>query len=361
MLALVGLTIVITAILPALRAAAETGVVRQSEVGTAVGGQLVDDDGKPIEGVEIRVEQDGEEIGTAATDEDGRWQVVLPAAGTYQVTLVTDSLPDGVGLRDPERSTLDRVRVREGQTRPVLFQLGEARRSRVSQIDRLVSLAVDGIRLGLILALCAVGLSLIYGVTGLTNFAHGELVTFGALITFWLSAAAGGPDVPFLLAALLAVVAGGGVGFAMERGLFGPLRRRRTGNVSLIVVTIGLSLVIRHSYLILFGGRPRPFDAFTIQAKFDVGPISLRPKDYAVILIAGAVLLLYGLMLQRTRLGTAMRAVADSRDLAEASGIDVRRVILATWMLGAGLAALGGVLQGCPRPSSGTWASPCCC
>ena len=320
--------------------------VQQPEPVTAVGGQLLDDDDKPVVGVEIIVEQDDDEIGTAETDDDGRWLVDVPGAGTYQVTLDADSLPDGVGLRDPDRSTLDRVRVREGQTRPVLFQLGEARSSGVSSVDRLFSLGVDGIRLGLILALCSVGLSLIYGVTGLTNFAHGELVTFGALVTFWLSASAGGPDLPFVAAAVLAVGAGAALGFLLERGLFAPLRRRRTGNVSLIVFTIGLSLVLRHAYLIGFRGRPRPFDAFTIQTKFNVGPVSLRPKDYAVIAIATLVLVLVGVMLQRTRLGTAMRAVSDSRDLAEASGIDVRRVILATWMLGAGLAALGGLLIG---------------
>jgi neutral amino acid transport system permease protein len=270
----------------------------------------------------------------------------VPGAGTYSVTLDVDTLPDGVGLRDPERSSLDSIRVREGQTRPVLFQLGEARSTGVSRVDRLFSLAVDGVRLGLILALCSIGLSLIYGVTGLTNFAHGELVTFGALITFWLSASAGGPDLPFVAAAVLAVAAGAGLGFLLERGLFAPLRRRRTGNVSLIVFTIGLSLVLRHVYLIVFRGRPRPYDEFTIQTKFDVGPVSLRPKDYAVIAIATVVLVLVGVMLQRTRLGTAMRAVSDSRDLAEASGIDVRRVIKATWMLGAALAALGGLLIG---------------
>ncbi|MET0729209.1 MAG: carboxypeptidase regulatory-like domain-containing protein [Acidimicrobiales bacterium] len=336
----------LAAIVLAVGGSAVGAEARQPEPDTAVGGQLVDDDDKPIAGVEISVEQGGEEIGTAETDDDGRWRIEVPGAGTYAVTLDTDSLPEGVGLRDPERSTLDGIRVREGQTRPVLFQLGEARSTGVSRIDRLFSLAVDGIRLGLILALCAVGLSLIFGVTGLTNFAHGELVTFGALVTFWLSASAGGPDLPFVAAAVLAVGAGAGAGFLLERGLFGPLRRRRTGNVSLIVFTIGLSLVLRHLYLILFGGRPRPFDAYTIQAKFDVGPISLRPKDYAVIAIAAVVLVLVGVMLDRTRLGTAMRAVSDSRDLAEASGIDVRRVVLATWMLGAGLAGLGGVLQG---------------
>ena len=190
---------------------------RQPEPGTAVGGQLLDDDDEPVDGVEIIVEQDDEEIGTDETDDDGRWLVEVPGAGTYAVTLDVESLPEGVGLRDPERSTLDGVRVREGQTRPVLFQLGEARSTEVSRVDRLFSLAVDGVRLGLILALCSIGLSLIFGVTGLTNFAHGELVTFGALVAFWLSASAGGPDLPFVVAAVLAVGAGAGLGFLLEQ------------------------------------------------------------------------------------------------------------------------------------------------
>ncbi|MET0903544.1 MAG: branched-chain amino acid ABC transporter permease [Acidimicrobiales bacterium] len=333
-------------VLAVIATGAARAEARQQEPVTAVGGQLLDDDDQPVVGVEMLVEQGDAEIGTDETDDEGRWLVEVPGAGTYSVTLDVESLPEGVGLRDPERSTLDRIRVREGQTRPVLFQLGEARSSGVSRVDRLFSLAVDGVRLGLILALCSIGLSLIYGVTGLTNFAHGELVTFGALITFWLSASAGGPDLPFVAAAVLAVGAGAGLGFLLERGLFAPLRRRRTGNVSLIVFTIGLSLVLRHVYLVMFTGRPRPYDDFTIQTKFDVGPVSLRPKDYAVMAIAVVVLVLVGLMLQRTRIGTAMRAVSDSRDLAEASGIDVRRVILATWMLGAALAALGGLLIG---------------
>lgn len=333
-------------VLAVIATGAARAEARQQEPVTAVGGQLLDDDDQPVVGVEMLVEQGDAEIGTDETDDEGRWLVEVPGAGTYSVTLDVESLPEGVGLRDPERSTLDSIRVREGQTRPVLFQLGEARSSGVSRVDRLFSLAVDGVRLGLILALCSIGLSLIYGVTGLTNFAHGELVTFGALITFWLSASAGGPDLPFVAAAVLAVGAGAGLGFLLERGLFAPLRRRRTGNVSLIVFTIGLSLVLRHVYLVMFTGRPRPYDDFTIQTKFDVGPVSLRPKDYAVMAIAVVVLVLVGLMLQRTRIGTAMRAVSDSRDLAEASGIDVRRVILATWMLGAALAALGGLLIG---------------
>ena len=315
---------------------------------TALRGRLtveVEEEREPVSDVDVTITRGDEEIGSDTTDDKGEWEVELPGAGTYTATIDTDTLPEGVALRDPDSTTRE-IRVLEGQSRPVLFALGEGRSGGSSTLDRLTDLAVEGIRVGLVLALASIGLSLIFAVTGLVNFAHGEIVTFGALIAFLFSAAGGVPELPLALAAAIAVVAGGALGFGMERGLFRPLRRRRSGNVSLIVVTIGLSLVLRHIYLIVFEGRPRPYDEFTIQKAASFGPLSLRPKDYFVMGIAAVILFLVGVVLQRTRLGTSMRAVSDSRELAEASGIDVERVIVATWVIGAGLAALGGVLQG---------------
>jgi branched-chain amino acid transport system permease protein len=285
-------------------------------------------------------------VGRAESGTDGAWAVGLPGPGSYQVTLLVETLPTGIGLRNPDRSTLLDVRVQPGQSRPISFALGEGRVSGISRVTRFANLAADGVRLGLILALASIGLSLIFGVTGLVNFAHGELVTFGALVAYFFSASGAVGNMPLVMATILAAVFGGMAGFGLERGLFRPLRRRRTGNVSLIVVTIGLSLMLRHIFLIVFAGRPRPFDEFTIQTGFAIGPVSLRPKDWAIIVLCSLLLLLVGIMLQRTRLGTAMRAVADNRDLAESSGIDVDRIIMATWVMGAMLAAVGGVFQG---------------
>ena len=314
--------------------------------GSGVGGTLEDAAGKPVVGVTIVVEQDGAEIGRAESDAHGEWSVTVPGEGTYQVTLDVSTLPDGVAMRDPERRTLDDVRVREGLTKPVLFALGEGVQSGLSRVERFTTLLVDGLRLGLVLAVASVGLSLIFGVTGLTNFAHGELVTFGALVAFFFSASGVVPEIPLVAAGVIAVIAGGMLGWVHERVLFRPLRRRKSGNVSLIVVTIGLGLFLRNLYLIVFEGRPRPFDEFTIQKAVDFGPFALRPKDLVVMAVGACALVVVGAMLQKTRLGRAMRAVADSRDLAAASGIDVDRVILAVWVGGAALAALGGVLQG---------------
>ncbi len=212
--------------------------------------------------------------------------------------------------------------------------------------DRFLNVVVDGLVVGLIIALTSVGLSLIFGVTGLVNFAHGELVTFGAVVAWFLNAGTWGFQVTLAVAALIAVVAGGLFGAALEKGVFGPLRKRKVPNISLIVTTIGLSLVVRHVILIWYGSQTQKYRDYATQVAKNYGPVSITDVKLAIIVISALVLALVGLLLMKTRLGTAMRAVADNRDLAEASGIDVRKVILATWAGGGALAALGGVFQG---------------
>ena len=310
-----------------------------------VRGRIRDERRRPVAGVELTAEQNGREVGSAVTNEEGEWEIALPGAGTYSVTLDTDSLPEGVALRDEDRDTLD-VDIQEGRAKGLIFAIGARTTSQESTAERLLNLGVQGIRLGAVLALASVGLSLIFGVTGLVNFAHGEIVSFGALVAFFLSASAGGPGIPLIAAVVLTLVFGGLLGWALEMGLFRRLRRRRSGNVSLIVVSIGLGLLLRNVYLIIFGERPRPYTEFTIQQDFDIGPISLPAKDYVIIAVCFAALILVGVLLQFTRVGTALRAVADDRDLSEASGINAERIILLTWVAGAALAGLGGVFQG---------------
>ena len=116
--------------------------------------------------------------------------------------------------------------------------------------------------------------------------------------------------------------------------------------VSMIVVSIGLSFVIRYLILVVFSGLPRPYRDYAIQNDIQILGITTVPKNLAIIAFTAVVLLVVGLFLTRTRLGTAMRAVADNSDLAESSGIDVQRVIRVTWIVGAGLAGLGGVMFG---------------
>ena len=317
--------------------------------GESIGGTLEKIDGDeraPVEGVTIEVELDGTPVGSAQSDAGGEWEVPVPGAGTYLVRLDVDTLPEGVALTDPEKFELPTVNVRDGQNKTARFNLGPGLASGVSTWSRVSSLFVVGLKLGAIIALSSIGLSLIFGVTGLVNFAHGDLVTLGAVIAFWFNAAGGGPGWHILLAAIPAVVLVASFGGLQEHWLWRPLRMRGTSLVSLIVVSIGLSFVIRYLILVVFSGLPRPYQQYAIQDDLDILGISTVPKNIAIIVFTAVVLIGVGLFLTRTKLGTAMRAVADNSDLAESSGIDVQRVIRVTWIVGAGLAALGGVMFG---------------
>src|SRR3546814_1347291 len=114
----------------------------------------------------------------------------------------------------------------------------------------------------------------------------------------------------------------------------------------MMVASIGLSLLIRYVFLYFFAGRTRPYSDYFAQTAVDIGPISVPPRDRWSIAISLTVLITVGVLLPATRVGKAMRAVADNPDLAASSGIDVDRVILFVWAAGGALAALGGVLLG---------------
>ncbi len=297
----------------------------------------------PVEGVDIVVAtQAGEEVGTATTDAEGAYELELPGPGDYSATIVVDTLPEGVGLRNPEAETLE-FTIRPGQSRPLLFPLGEGGAGASGRLGFVLQLLVEGLKFGLIIAMTGIGLSLIYGTTSLTNFAHGELVTFGAIATWYLNVSAGIELIP---AALMGIVIGAAGAGALDLGLWRPLRKRRTGLIAMLVISIGLSLLLRYVFLFFFGGRTAPYADYVLQEPISVGPVTLSPKDFVTVTLSVAVLIGVGLILQRTRIGKAMRAVADNKDLAESSGIDTERVVLFVWILGGGLAALGGVLLG---------------
>ena len=302
-----------------------------------------DGDDAPVAGVEITVTTAaGEALGTVTTAEDGSFFLQLPGPGEYTATLDVLTLPPGVALRDPDRATLE-FSIRAGQSRPLLYPLGTGRAGGRGFGPRALQLLVEGVKFGLIIAMTAIGLSLIFGTTGLVNFAHGELVTFGALVAWFLNVRLG---VPLVVAVVLAMLIGGLGGATLDLGLWRPLRARGTGLIAMLVISIGMSLFVRYVFLYLFGGRTRPYGQFAVQRALDLGPIAIAPKDIVAIVLSLLVLAGVGLALARTRIGKAMRAVADNRDLAESSGIDVQRVIVYVWFFGGSLATLGGVLLG---------------
>jgi neutral amino acid transport system permease protein len=300
----------------------------------------------PVEGATIVVSQDGEEIGSAVSAADGTWSIPVRGPGSYAVALDTATLPEGVALTDPTRDVLPDVIVTEGREKTVLFPLGEGSESTVSTFERVGSLFVAGLKLGAVIALSAVGLSLIFAVTGLVNFAHGEMVTLGAVLAYYFHTSSAGPQWPLLLAAIPAIVLGAAFGWVQDRGLWRPLRKQRMGVISMMVVSIGLAFALRHMILVIFGGQRRLYRDFTGQGPIDIFGIPMVPKHLVTIAFAVVVLGAIGLFLQKTRTGTALRAVSDDIDLSESSGINVNRMVTMTWVLAGGLAATGGVFLG---------------
>lgn len=302
------------------------------------------EDDVPVVGAQIIFRQDGQEVGTVETGADGTFEFGLPGPGDYEAELVLDSLPEGATLTsDAEDANILAFSIAPGQSRPLLFRLGEPSASGSGFLRSFLQLSVEGLKLGLIIAICAIGLSLIFGTTGLVNFAHGELVSFGAILAWFFNGTLGIHVIP---ATILAIIFGALAGGAQDLGLWRPLRRRGTTLIAMLVVTIGLSIFWRYAMLYQFGGRTRPYAQYAIQRAIPIGPVQIAPKDIISVVISLVVLIAVGLMLQRTKIGKAMRAVADNRDLAESSGIDVERVILFVWVLAGGLATLGGVLFG---------------
>ena len=300
----------------------------------------------PISDVRITVSQDGAEIGTATSDANGEWSVDLPSRGTYQVRIHTDTLPQGVALTDAERDVLPNVIVDEDQSKTVRFNFGSGARDTVSRLERISNLVFSGLRFGAIIAMCSVGLSLIFGVTGLVNFAHGELVTLGALVAYFLHASPAGPQMSLLLAIVPTLIICGLFGAGMEKGIWKPLRKRHTSLIALSLVSIGLGFVLRYIFAIVFGVQFRSYSDYSIQDPVDFGWVSIAPKSMLILIVSVMLLAAFGLFLMLTRMGVGIRAVAANRELASVSGINVDRVIMWVWILGTASTALGGVFLG---------------
>ncbi|QYG91665.1 branched-chain amino acid ABC transporter permease [Iamia sp. SCSIO 61187] len=333
---------------PAGAAGSDPGVATQAEEPAAptVRGTLENkkgtrdrSDDEPVPDVTVvLLDEGGDEVAETESDDEGAWEIEAPGPGTYSVQLDQDTLPDGVGLTERPDTT---VQLAPGDSQIQIFQLGARTRNVTSAFDKFLQLGFTGIRFGLIIAIAAVGLSLIFGTTGLTNFAHGEMVTFGGIAAWYANVDWG---LPFIPAALVAIAAGAGGAAAMEVGIWRRLRRRGVSLLAMMVVSIGLSIVLRYGFQMFFGASPRVYAAYQEQDPIIVGPVRMAPRDLWSIGIILAVLVAVAFVLQRTRIGKAMRAVADNRDLAASSGIDVDRIILFVWVLGGGLAALGGLL-----------------
>jgi branched-subunit amino acid ABC-type transport system permease component len=188
-------------------------------------------------------------------------------------------------------------------------------------------------------ALGAVGLTLVYGVLRLVNFAHGDTLTFGTYVSLGVTAL----GVPFWPAAVLGMVVTALIAVLLDRIMWEPMRRAQTSTLQLFLIATGLALVLRYSVQFFAGSQVRTVGLDTTSS-IDLGPWHLGSLQLVVMLVGLVTIVLAGIGLRYTRLGKEMRAVADNIALAEVTGIDTRRTIRATWLVSGALAALAGIL-----------------
>ncbi|MBW4487558.1 MAG: branched-chain amino acid ABC transporter permease [Trichocoleus desertorum ATA4-8-CV12] len=217
--------------------------------------------------------------------------------------------------------------------------------------QQLAQLLVNGIAVGSIIALAAVGLTLTYGILRLANFAHGDFLTLGAYLTLL----ANGFGLNIWLAVVLGVVGTILAVLLIEKLLWSPMRDRRASSTTLIIISIGLALFLRNGIILFWGGGNQNYDLPVASA---VSLFGIRIAYYRLIVVGLAILVILGLhyLLQNTKIGKAMRAVADDIDLARVSGINVDQVVIWTWVIAGSLTALGGGMYGlitAVRPNMG--------
>jgi branched-chain amino acid transport system permease protein len=213
---------------------------------------------------------------------------------------------------------------------------------------------VNGLTTGALYALVALGFSMVYGVLKLLNFAHGDLYMVGAYVGFFVIQWFGGPSalnipVPLLLVIMFVLAAGlvGGLGVAIERFAYRPLRD--APRIAPLITAIGISFFLENAALLLFGAQFRLYntaDFISLSSGITIGSVTIDSVQI-MVLVLGLVLTV-GLreLVNRTKLGKQMRAVAADREAAEMMGVNVNFTIAATFFLGSALAGVAGVMGG---------------
>ncbi|MCS3428180.1 branched-chain amino acid transport system permease protein [Leucobacter aridicollis] len=329
--------------------------------------------GDPASGVGLTLTGKGASEDTT-TDENGRWSFPITQEGTYEVALDTATLPEG---QFPRATDTRSVEVALFESASALFPLtddpdaaatptapgsGETAGSGSGEATpgddeattttkpsatnafswpRFWQQAASGLRMGLLLALGAVGLSLVFGTTGLSNFAHAEMLSMGGILAFLAMQLTGN----IWLSGALVVVVMAAFGWVQDAVLWKPLRKRRLSLTQMMIVSIGFSIVLQNIFQFFFGANILRIDSSTPKTVTLAG-ITLTVQSYVAMGIALVAIIAVALVMKYTRFGRATRAVADNRPLAEASGIDVDRVIRSVWTVGVALAGLSGVLLG---------------
>ena len=211
-------------------------------------------------------------------------------------------------------------------------------------MDIFVQQIINGLVLGSIYALVALGYTMVYGIMGLINFAHGEVVMIGAMVALFVIKALSG--VPVFISVPLALAAAAGVcmavGFAIERIAYRPLRR--APKLAPLITAIGISIILQNLAMLVWGRNYHAFPPIFPVSEHDVLGATITSLQIVIIVTAALMMAGLTLLVQRTRLGRAMRATSENPPIAQLMGVNINQIISATFVIGSALAAVAGLM-----------------
>ncbi len=215
-------------------------------------------------------------------------------------------------------------------------------------MDIFLQQIINGLTLGSVYAVVALGYTMVYGIIQLINFAHGEVVMIGAMVAFSVITALAATTLPPLAIVLAGILAALPVcmlvGYAMERIAYRPLRG--APRLAPLITAIGISIILQHVALLVWSRNPLAFPQIVAFASYEIGGAIITGVQIAIILTSMLMMIALTLMVYRTKLGIAMRATSQNPQVAGLMGIDIDRVIAFTFVVGAAMGAVAGVMVG---------------
>ena len=213
-------------------------------------------------------------------------------------------------------------------------------------MDILIQQIINGLVLGSIYALVALGYTMVYGIMGLINFAHGEVVMIGAMVALMVIKLLLNSGLPVFVVILIALAAAAvvcmAVGFSIERIAYRPLRR--APKLAPLITAIGVSIVLQNLAMLIWGRNYHAFPPILPSSEIEVFGATITSLQVAIILIAALMMSGLIVLIHRTRLGRAMRATSENPAIAQLMGVDINQVISLTFVIGSALAAVAGLM-----------------
>jgi branched-chain amino acid transport system permease protein len=207
----------------------------------------------------------------------------------------------------------------------------------------LIQQIFNGIALGLVYALVAVGYSLVFGILRLINFSHGAVYAFGAHAALFFVALHFGPVPAIICAVVLTAI----LGVLIDKLALAPLRKKKSVPIAALVTTLGISNIIQNMLVVIFGSQRKPFPDFFNLGMLTVGGVRMNSRQFVMFGVALVLLLFLLLIVQKTKIGLAMRATAQNIKAASLMGINVNSIITLTFLMGGASAAIaGGMVSG---------------